>query len=849
MKKPFWLLALLALCCACVLGMVACDEPETTTDGGENPPAHEHSFSNEAPLAQYLKSEANCQSPALYYKSCACGEVGEETFSVGEIGGHKYEIMSTEERFFVSEATCTEYALYHFSCICGEIGEETFPYGELAEHSFNDGYTCASCGWEKSSDGLLFEYNDWHNVYTLVGYEGELGEELYISNTYNGAPINSIGTGAFKNCTTLKRVYISDQVSGIGQEAFDGCENLESIYIGKKVSSIGDHALRGCSALESIEISKENTAYTSVGNCILTEETLRYEDGSEETVTVLVAGCKTSVIPQDAGIVIIAYDAFRGVTGLTSIVIPDTVREIGTNAFDGCTDLKHVSVGTGIKYLNNYAFANCTALETIYYNVVDMVTIWDDTIFMNAGIDGEGVTLTIGKDVRVIPDDLFSSCYVVAEERWTYHKITEVVFEDDCVVETIGRRAFEEAIYLRSICLPYSVKLVYENAFKGCTSLTSVTIGYGVTSIPESCFEGCTALTDILFGGVTELGARSFAGCTALEYLSLPEGIAAIGGGAFTGCTSLRYVGIPNTVTVIDYGAFSYCDGLAEIYFNAPNVPDFYDGTSDTGVFFLSGIGVNGVSVTIGKDVVRIPAYFADTLDVRTLSWEAGTTCESIGTSAFVRCRRLLKVTLPASLKAVEADAFPYYVVEVYNFSALDVSTIESLAYGVLYVHTSLPSASKLVYDGDLVFFVNGSDCRLVGYLGTETALVLPEYCEGRTYTIDARAFGDVQTSVTEVVIPGTVARIDESAFAFSSIKTVTIKAGVAEIGSKAFNLDTVIYCEEPYRPDGWVWVEDVEQRYWSWCTPECTVYWYSASAPVTEGNFWRYVDGVPTAW
>ena len=27
------------------------------------------------------------------------------------------------------------------------------------------------------------------------------------------------------------------------------------------------------------------------------------------------------------------------------------------------------------------------------------------------------------------------------------------------------------------------------------------------------------------------------------------------------------------------------------------------------------------------------------------------------------------------------------------------------------------------------------------------------------------------------------------------------------------------------------------------------TIYYYSQARPTTEGNYWRYVDGVPTAW
>lgn len=41
--------------------------------------------------SKFLKSEANCESPAVYYYSCTCGEKGTETFTSGEKGDHVYE--------------------------------------------------------------------------------------------------------------------------------------------------------------------------------------------------------------------------------------------------------------------------------------------------------------------------------------------------------------------------------------------------------------------------------------------------------------------------------------------------------------------------------------------------------------------------------------------------------------------------------------------------------------------------------------------------------------------------------------------------------------------------------------
>ena len=54
-------------------------------------PEHEHVFDREVPDSDYLAAPADCFHPAVYCKSCACGEMGEETFEFGEPLGHSFD--------------------------------------------------------------------------------------------------------------------------------------------------------------------------------------------------------------------------------------------------------------------------------------------------------------------------------------------------------------------------------------------------------------------------------------------------------------------------------------------------------------------------------------------------------------------------------------------------------------------------------------------------------------------------------------------------------------------------------------------------------------------------------------
>ena len=66
--------------------------------------------------------------------------------------------------------------------------------------------------------------------------------------------VESIGNGAFYNCTSLKSIIMPDSVESIEDNAFESCTSLESIVIPDSVKSIGHSAFWNCTSLENIII-------------------------------------------------------------------------------------------------------------------------------------------------------------------------------------------------------------------------------------------------------------------------------------------------------------------------------------------------------------------------------------------------------------------------------------------------------------------------------------------------------------------------------------------------------------------------------------------------------------------
>ena len=91
-----------------------------------------HTFDQMVASSAFLRSEATCTSPAVYYKSCSCGAKGTETFTYGSALGH------------TASGTWGKDANYHWN-VCSRCGAK----GDLVAHSYDSAGKCTVCGYSK----------------------------------------------------------------------------------------------------------------------------------------------------------------------------------------------------------------------------------------------------------------------------------------------------------------------------------------------------------------------------------------------------------------------------------------------------------------------------------------------------------------------------------------------------------------------------------------------------------------------------------------------------------------------------------------------------------------------------
>ena len=354
--------------------------------------------------------------------------------------------------------------------------------------------------------------------------------------------VTTIGYTAFYHCSSLTSITIPDSVTSIGGSAFSGCSSLTSVTIPDSVTTIGNNAFYNCSSLTSITIPD---SVTSIGSNAFSN-TAYYRDRNNWVEFFLYID--NHLIEADFnptgeyvikdGTVTIADEAFYWqIDRVISVVIPNSVKNIGNYAFYGCSNLTSIIIPDSVTSIGDSAFAACESLTS--------VTI------------GNGVT-TIGASAFVVCESLTN--IRVGKNNQYYKSIDGNLYTQD------GKTLIQYAIGKKntSFVVPASVTSIGNNAFHGCSSLTSVTIPDSVTSIGDHAFHGCSSLTSITIpDSVTTIGYMAFRYCDSLTSVVIPSSVEFIGDYVFHGCYNLTDVyytgteeewkGIENSDTEISY--------------------------------------------------------------------------------------------------------------------------------------------------------------------------------------------------------------------------------------------------------------------------------------------------------
>lgn len=652
--------------------------------------------------------------------------------------------------------------------------------------------------------------------------------------------LEAIEEYAFKDCRHITSVLCtSKQLASIGKGAFEACVGLRDLTIPAEDVSVHENAFRGCN------ISTAYVPIAALGS--VPKEGLNkitvFGEGAIGNNAFLNCRTLTSIVMHE-GITAIGDYAFYGCDSLARLVIPSTVSSIGSDAFEGCTaielhklpsgyylgsennpylylfkaeqDLRSIVIDKGTLFINNSAFEHCK-------NLVSIDVEEENPRFASLN----GALYTDNGDVLLkYPQAKPSASFIVPEG-----------------VERIAPSAFRDANLLKIAVIPDTVKEIGSYAFAGCQLLNSVSIlSENIRELDNSLFKGCQSLTTInIPQSVERIGAHAFYGCKSLIGVTLPRRLEFIGSGAFGKCDTVVKFSIPSACASIEPRAFSGCSSLCEISVDGDN-PAYksLDGclyTKDITrlLQYTPAKGDTKFTLSEGTEVIESGA-FEDSIKLEAITLADSITairsdafdgCERlecneyedayyfgteknpylaliksksediisckihedtklIADNAFRGCSSLANLLIPAGVKYIGScafsgcDALRLFCKQEYSPMGWDKDWNPD-KLPVSWGYDTVPVNEKFEYS-----VINGG-AILTKYKSTDARVVIPEGIDMYPVTDFGTIFKG-NSLINEVIIPGTVEKISDGAFAdCKSLSSIKMKDGTRHVGNNAF--------------------------------------------------------------
>ena len=353
------------------------------------------------------------------------------------------------------------------------------------------------------------------------------------------------GNGFQLSKVTEVKFADESKIVKLGQ-VFSRCDSLTEITIPSSVKVL-ENTFRGCTNLKTVifkgsEIQLNGTFY----NCPeITSESLRFEDGS--TVKFgpeAFSSCAFAefIIPE--GVAVVGDKAFGGCRNLTSVGIPSTLQQMGSDAFNSCPSLKEFN----------------TSQSTAF--------VFDGGVLLNEGalciVPVKSDQVVVPATVETIPSGLFQN----------HSSLMSVRFENGHQDLAIPDNCFSGCYNLREVQLSTNVVSIGKGAFDKCAALSIFTINEESTlqSIGDQAFRGTGLLEFELPDTVRTIGDEAFSGCTVLALFRISESsqLESLGDFALS-TTSIREISIPRNVESIGKFCFNGCNLLSTMTVSEDN--------------------------------------------------------------------------------------------------------------------------------------------------------------------------------------------------------------------------------------------------------------------------------------
>lgn len=523
--------------------------------------------------------------------------------------------------------------------------------------------------------------------------------------------------GTFENCSELEAVNLNGTGLALEDNVFCNCSMLRKLDFPSGLTSIYYHPVKNCSNLEEVSFSPDtNISFDNFfggfnGIKKLTIPYL-YRKDLESSESGFLSGLFDDQIPSSLEEVILTgnitkisdrafYPNDNSYVGVKKVVVPASVKEIGTAAFYKCNRLAEISDITNVNTIGSSAFSytgfsefkipegvkviqgfsNNTNLESVV--IPNTATVIKDEAFKDSGLKSvvipNNVTeigekafynnklsqVYIPDNVTLIKCSAFANNTELRKIRFPKNgELQSGILEDCCNIESVEMPAYpvykgyyfspssisNRWSYLHPIFLapPYS---------KGEQEIEEVPSKY--PNLKELVFNNGTTINGGLKGWssieriVLSDTMTSITGMAGTDWFDsfdvfvLPASVTEIGEYAFQNCDNLKELNIPKQITRIKDGAFAYCDGLEKVYI--PSNIEF--GKEE----FKECTNLH--EIEYDKNLKEIPdGLFSGCIGLKSI--EIPEHIERIGSNAFSKCSNLQNVYIANGVQSIGECVF-----------------------------------------------------------------------------------------------------------------------------------------------------------------------------------------------
>ena len=517
---------------------------------------------------------------------------------------------------------------------------------------------------------------------------------------------------------------------------------------------------------------------------------------------------------------------------LTSVTLPQSLVVINRMNFFSCNALSEVTIPASVRYIGDTSFRFCDALRKITFEgvcpAIDMdcfSILPDDAVAYvpddqleayTAAFENAGSTVSVqpsGKNAVLVENngyvedefDFDASTGTITSYNGyaTYLAIPETI--GGAPVKAIGPEAFARHSYLAFLELPEGLESIGDSAFYNCETLGRVRFPSTLKTIGSNAFYNAYKSSVLELTSVESIGDYAFYFAGLKGSLELPEGLKSIGENAFEACTNMgANLYLPSTLESIGSNAFKGDYNIQYIVLESPTAPMLGENVF-AGCDYLYDIDLNAHGTR--QEMQQWQAY-VDALGLPCRVWRAqDPTAQSPEKGAYQYENRVL-----TEYTGTKTRIHPHLTVSKEPVVGLgdgvfkDSQTIEYFSVAHNDEFTTIGAESFMnssLREVDLFDSVTTIGARAFANCAQLETLTLPD-----SLTTIGEGALDGLTGLKKLVIKCDPALIPAGAFANmpnlnevtvesgavpahmfegSGVTALTLGAGVAEIGEKAF--------------------------------------------------------------